>query len=109
MHGVGASVVNALSTYVRAEIKRDGSVYVQEYALGKPQGPVKKTGKSEGTGTSITFSPDETIFHEVAFDRKKILDRIRQQAYLTKGVRLTFVDYREETPFCYSFNFYTII
>jgi len=105
LHGVGASVVNALSTYVRAEIKRDGSVYVQEYALGKPQGPVKKTGKSEGTGTSITFSPDETIFHEVAFDRKKILDRIRQQAYLTKGVRLIFVDYREETPFCYSFNF----
>ena len=105
LHGVGASVVNALSTYVRAEIKRDGNIHAQEYALGKPKGPVKKTGKAEGTGTSITFSPDETIFHEVIFDRRKILERIRQQAYLTKGIKLTFVDYREEEPFYFSFNF----
>ena len=105
LHGVGASVVNALSAYVKVEVKRDGNIYAQEYALGKPQGPVKKNGKADGSGTSVTFSPDPTIFNEIVFDRKKILERIRQQAYLTKGVRLTFVDYREETPFCYSFNF----
>ncbi|MFA4999366.1 MAG: DNA topoisomerase (ATP-hydrolyzing) subunit B [Parcubacteria group bacterium] len=104
LHGVGASVVNALSSYVRAEVKRDGSLYVQEYAIGKPKGPVKKIGKAEGSGTSTTFSPDPTIFNEIVFDRKKILERMRQQAYLTKGIKLIFADYREE-PFYYGFNF----
>jgi DNA gyrase subunit B len=105
LHGVGASVVNALSTYVRAEIKRDGGLYVQEYAVGKPKAQVKKIGKAEGTGTSTTFSPDPAIFSEIVFDRKKILERMRQQAYLTKGIRLFFADYRETEPFYYGFNF----
>ena len=105
LHGVGASVVNALSTYVRAEVKRDGGLYVQEYAVGKPKAQVKKIGKAEGTGTSITFSPDPAIFSEIVFDRKKILERMRQQAYLTKGIRLFFADYRETEPFYYGFNF----
>jgi len=105
LHGVGASVVNALSTYVKAEVKRDGGLYVQEYSIGKPKAQVKKVGKAEGTGTSITFSPDPAIFNEIVFDRKKILERMRQQAYLTKGIRLFFADYREAEPFYYGFNF----
>ncbi len=105
LHGVGASVVNALSTHVRAEVKRDGNLYMQEYAIGEPKGPVKKIGKAEGSGTSITFSPDPLIFNEINFDRKKILERIRQQAYLIKNIRIIFADYREESPFYYGFNF----
>ncbi len=105
LHGVGASVVNALSVYVKAEVKRDGGLYVQEYAIGEPKGPVKKIGKAEGSGTSITFSPDPAIFPEIIFDRKKILERIRQQAYLTKNIRIIFADYRGESPFYYGFNF----
>ncbi|MFA5053147.1 MAG: DNA topoisomerase (ATP-hydrolyzing) subunit B [Parcubacteria group bacterium] len=105
LHGVGASVVNALSTYVKVEVRRDGNLYVQEYSVGKPKGPVKKVGKAEGTGTATIFTPDSQIFSEIVFDRKKILDRMRQQAYLTKAIRLLFADYREETPFYYGFNF----
>ena len=105
LHGVGASVVNALSTYVRAEIKKDGGLYMQEYSAGKPKASVKKIGKAESNGTTITFSPDPAIFSEIVFDRKKILERMRQQAYLTKGIKLVFVDYREDKPFYYGFNF----
>ena len=105
LHGVGASVVNALSTYVKAEVRRDGGLYMQEYSIGKPKAQVKKVGKAEGSGTSITFTPDSQIFSEIVFDRKKILERMRQQAYLTKGIRLIFADYREAEPFYYGFNF----
>jgi len=107
LHGVGASVVNALSTYMRAEVKRDGLVYAQEYSAGEPKAPVKKIGKADtsGSGTIITFSPDPSIFNEIVFDRKRILERIRQQAYLTKNIRIIFADYREEEPFYYGFNF----
>jgi DNA gyrase subunit B len=105
LHGVGASVVNALSTDLHVEVKRDGGLYVQDYKIGKPQAPVKKVGKAEGTGTSTTFSPDPSIFLEIEFDRKKILDRMRQQSYLTKGIRMVFVDHRDENPFYYGFSF----
>ncbi|MDD4930964.1 MAG: DNA topoisomerase (ATP-hydrolyzing) subunit B [Candidatus Colwellbacteria bacterium] len=105
LHGVGASVVNALSTDLHVEVKRDGGLYVQDYKIGKPQGQVKKIGKAEGTGTSTTFSPDPSIFNEIDFDRKKILERMRQQAYLTKGIKMIFIDRRDETPFYYCFNF----
>ncbi|MDD4818765.1 MAG: DNA topoisomerase (ATP-hydrolyzing) subunit B [Candidatus Colwellbacteria bacterium] len=105
LHGVGASVVNALSTHLKVEVKRDGKLHIQEYAVGKPQGGLKKAGKAEGTGTSTTFSPDPEIFGEIVFERKKILERIRQQAYLTKGVKIMFADYREEEPFYYGFSF----
>lgn len=96
LHGVGSSVVCALSTWMRAEIQRDGGIHAQEYKKGKVQGPVKKVGKSDKTGTKIIFQPDPEIFPEIVFDLKKILDRLRQQAFLTAGVGMELVDYRDE-------------
>lgn len=97
LHGVGVSVVNALSTYLKAEVKRDGQLYRQEYKIGKPTSkvaPVGKVGKSE-TGTIITFKPDESIFTVTEFSLKEILTHFRQQAYLTKGVRIVVTDDRD--------------
>ncbi len=94
LHGVGVSVVNALSTYMKAEVKRDGKLWVQEYKRGKPQGKVKAVASARGTGTTITFEPDPEIFSTLDFDWKYILDHLRQQAYLTKGVRLVVRDER---------------
>lgn len=105
LHGVGVSVVNALSSYLRAEVRRDGALYVQEYKRGKPQGSVKKVGKAEGTGTKIIFRPDIEIFQKTEFEFKKVIDRLRQQAYLTKGVRINVVDRREKIPVHYGFCF----
>lgn len=92
LHGVGVSVVNALSKYARAEVHRDGGVYVQEYEKGKKKTAVKKTGPSDRTGTAIIFEPDPEIFQDVDFDWKKILDHFRQQAYLVKGLRISIID-----------------
>jgi DNA gyrase subunit B len=105
LHGVGVSVVNALSTWMKAEVNKDGGLYIQEYKRGKPQYNVKKIGKSDTTGTKIIFQPDTEIFQTIEFDRKKILDHLRQQAYLTKGIRIEFLDEREEKPFYYGFYF----
>jgi len=98
LHGVGVSVVNALSTYLKAEICRDGIKYEQEYIRGKAKKAVKKIGKCQTrqSGTTITFEPDPEIFKEIAFDWETILSHLRQQAYLTKGVRVTIKD--ERTP-----------
>lgn len=108
LHGVGASVVNALSTYMKAEICKDGGLYIQEYERGKPKAAVKKIGKCGANGTTILFEPDRTIFTETTvFNWKRILDRIRQQAYLTRGIRMTLRDEREDTPtFKQSYGFY---
>jgi len=96
LHGVGISVVNALSTYVRAEIHRDGGAYVQEYKNGgKAIARVKKIGTSKQTGTVITFTPDGSIFPETTFNWKTIVDHLRQQAYLVKGMRISIFDFRE--------------
>ncbi len=96
LHGVGVSVVNALSTYVRAEVHRDGGKFVQEYKSGgKPTGPVKKIGKSDKTGTIITFEPDPEIFPKIEFSFKKIVDHLRQQAYLVPNLLITIIDARE--------------
>jgi DNA gyrase subunit B len=94
LHGVGVSVVNALSTHVKAEVKRDGKAWVQEYKRGKPQYKVKSTGGTRGRGTTITFRPDEEIFQTLEYDWKTILDHFRQQAYLTKGLRFRIIDKR---------------
>ncbi len=94
LHGVGVSVVNALSKWMQAEVCRDGFVWVQEYERGKPQYKVKKTEKCDRTGTKVTFLPDEEIFAKVEWDWKKIVDHLRQQAFLTKGVRIEIVDQR---------------
>jgi len=94
LHGVGLSVVNALSTWMRAEVYRKPDIFAQEYKIGKPQGPVKKIGSTKKTGTTIYFQPDPTIFPDTTFDLTAILNHIRQQAYLTKGVRITVTDSR---------------
>ncbi|MHB0977918.1 MAG: DNA gyrase subunit B [Minisyncoccota bacterium] len=95
LHGVGASVVNALSVYCRAEVHKDGGIYVQEYSQGKKKSSVKKVGTTKRNGTIITFEPDKTIFQEVSFDFKKVVDHLRQQAYLVKGMRISIIDARE--------------
>ena len=97
LHGVGISVVNALSIYVRAEIKRNGYKYVQEYKRGKPTAPLKKDGKAQGTGTTIIFEPDKEIFKKIEFNWDTILTHLRQQAYLTRGVKITVTDEREKS------------
>ena len=95
LHGVGSSVVNALSTRMIAEVRKNGKVYRQEYATGVPQSDIKAVGKSETTGTTITFYPDPTIFKEtVDFDYKWVVNYLRHQAYLTKGVYTSVVDER---------------
>lgn len=95
LHGVGASVVNALSVYTRAEVHKDGGVYMQEYSQGKKKAAVKKVGTTKSHGTIITFEPDIEIFKEVKFDWKKVIDHFRQQAYLVKGLHIRAVDARE--------------
>ena len=94
LHGVGASVVNALSTHARAEVHRDGGRHEQEYKIGKPQGAVKKIGSSDKHGTIITFEADPTIFNEIKYDYNKVVSHVRQQAYLVKGTRITVIDAR---------------
>ncbi|PIP65159.1 DNA topoisomerase (ATP-hydrolyzing) subunit B, partial [Candidatus Peregrinibacteria bacterium CG22_combo_CG10-13_8_21_14_all_49_11] len=98
LHGVGSSVVNALSTYMRAEVCRDGFRYVQEYKRGKPVADVKKEGKSDKTGTLIQFTPDTEIFDTVEFNYDHILTWLRQQAYLTSGITISIMDARKKRP-----------
>lgn len=95
LHGVGVSVVNALSIHLKAEVYRDGGYFVQEYSIGKPKAKVKKVGASKLQGTVITFEPDPDVFKEIIFDWNKIVAHMRQQAYLVKGMRLTVIDARE--------------
>jgi len=95
LHGVGASVVNALSTYCRAEVHKDGGIYVQEYAQGKKKAAVKKIGATKNNGTIITFQPDPSIFPDTNFVFDKVVEHLRQQAYLVKGLRVTVIDARE--------------
>ncbi|MDD2731593.1 MAG: DNA topoisomerase (ATP-hydrolyzing) subunit B [Candidatus Pacebacteria bacterium] len=105
LHGVGISVVCALSTFMEAEVCRDGHRHYQSYSRGKPKAKVKKTGTCKTTGTTVTFEPDVEIFKEIKFDIKRILNHLRQQAYLTKGIRITFRDEREKDKKSYSFYF----
>jgi len=106
LHGVGVSVVNALSEYTKAEVKRDGKLWLQEYKRGKPLKKVKSVGKATGTGTKITFKADPEIFTVFDFNLSTVLDHLRQQAYLTKGVKITVLDEREaKNKTRYSFYF----
>jgi len=96
LHGVGVSCVNALSDYLRAEVHREGKVFVQEYSKGKPLGPVKIVGDSNDTGTTITFHPDPEIFTQTTVYKYDTLSaRLRELSYLNKGVRITLTDERE--------------
>lgn len=111
LHGVGISVVNALSTDMHTEVSRDGKIYAQDYKRGKIQGDVKPIGTSKANGTKHTFHPDATIFEEIRWERSTIVDRMRQQAYLTRGVAITIVDERPDEsnqtaePWRYRFHF----
>jgi DNA gyrase subunit B len=95
LHGVGASVVNALSIFTRAEVHRDGGKHVQEYSQGKKKGPVKKVATSKLRGTIVTFEPDAEIFKEIKFSWETIINHFRSQAYLVKGLRIAVYDARE--------------
>ncbi len=99
LHGVGVSVVNALSIWMRVEVCRDGYLYFQEYNRGKPKASVKKIGKCGNRGTTVFFEPDPEIFKEIRFDWDVILSHLRQQAYLTRGTKITIRDLRKvEAP-----------
>ena len=97
LHGVGASVVNALSTELRAHVKRDGTLWEMTFKRGKPTGPLKKVGAARGTGTTVYFHPDPTIFPKVEFDPALIRERLEVVSYIHKGVRVTFENEAEGT------------
>lgn len=105
LHGVGVSVVNALSNWLQVEVERDGGRFVQEYKRGAPTSKVKKVDSSDKTGTKVTFSPDPEIFSEIEFNIKRVVEHLRQQAYLTKGLRINIIDRRSKTPEFYGFYF----
>src|SRR6187455_190546 len=90
LHGVGASVVNALSTELCAQVKRDGTLWEMTFKRGKPAGPLKKVGAARGTGTTVYFHPDPTIFPKVEFDPALIRERLEVISYLHKGIKVTF-------------------
>lgn len=94
LHGVGVSVMNALSSHVIVEVHRDGGYHMQEYSIGVPKYKVKKVGPSKMRGTVVTFQADATIFPETAYDFKKIVNHLRQQAYLVKAMRMSVIDAR---------------
>lgn len=104
LHGVGVSVVNALSTRLIATIWRDGSEYSQEYKVGVAQGALKKVGKSVKTGTRIQFYPDDSIFESTTFNYDTVLDYLRHQAYLTRGVRTTLIDEQKNQKYSFYFE-----
>ncbi len=95
LHGVGVSCVNALSTYLRAEVRRDGKLYMQEYSCGKPTTELKIIGDAKETGTSITFKPDTSIFTVSEYDYNTLANRLRDLAFLNAGITLTLTDKRQ--------------
>ncbi len=107
LHGVGASVVNALSNWLEVEIRREGKVYKQRYERGHVMYPLEIIGdcSEEESGTKVTFFPDDTIFEETIFDFDILKQRFREMAFLTKGLRITLIDNREEEPKERSFHY----
>ena len=96
LHGVGVSVVNALSEWLVAEVHRDGKLWRQEFERGVPKGDVKKVGPTNTTGTTISFLPDKEIFEEVDFSAETLQQRLRETAFLTRGLRIRLVDERAD-------------
>jgi len=105
LHGVGSSVVNALSTWTEVTIQRDGGIYQMSFERGKTVNPLKKIGDSSKTGTAVRFLADDTIFETLEYEYEILENRLREMAFLTKGLRITLKDERVETPkesdFCY--------
>jgi DNA gyrase subunit B len=104
LHGVGASVVNALSTDLKVEVARDGYLWHQEYKIGVPQKPLVKGKKVDYTGTTIEFKPDDSIFETVEFDYETLRARFQQMAFLNKGLSLTLTDQRNEKTDSYQYK-----
>lgn len=96
LHGVGVSVVNALSIWTRVEVSQNGKVYMQEYKKGIAQNKIKVIGKTKRTGTKVFFEPDPEIFKEISWNWKTISEYLRKQAYLTKGIHIKLIDTREK-------------
>lgn len=107
LHGVGASVVNALSTKLSVEVYKDGQIYSQSYKIGKPDEPVKVIGKcsAEKHGTKVTFHPDPTIFEETIYDYDTLKQRLRETAFLTKGLRIVLSDARVDPVHTHEFHY----
>ncbi|HKG46601.1 MAG TPA: DNA topoisomerase (ATP-hydrolyzing) subunit B [Pyrinomonadaceae bacterium] len=105
LHGVGVSCVNFLSEKLHLEIWRDGKTYEQEYARGIPVAPLNQTGKTRKRGTKITFKPDGQIFTETSFSFDKLSERLREKAFLNKGIRITIKDEREEPERSHEFYY----
>ena len=105
LHGVGSSVVNALSTWTEVTIQRDGGIYQMSFERGKTVKPLQRIGDSDKTGTTVRFLADDTIFETLEYEYEILENRLREMAFLTKGLRITLTDKREETPkksdFCY--------
>ena len=99
LHGVGASVVNALSSNLSVEVKRDGYLWAQSYKSGIPTAPLKKGNKVEGTGTKITFQADTEIFETTDYSFETLATRFREMAFLNKGLALTLIDERKHSFF----------
>jgi DNA gyrase subunit B len=104
LHGVGASVVNALSAYLEVIVRRDGKKYRQEYRKGIPQGRVQEVGEAEGTGTTTTFLADEEIFSKIDYDFGTLSDRLREMAYLNKGLEIYLLDERGDNEKTFYFE-----
>jgi len=104
LHGVGASVVNALSEWCRVAVRRDGKTYEQEYKKGIPQGPVTEVGTADGTGTTFVFYADEGIFSSASYDFTVLSERLREMAYLNKGLEIAIRDEKRDGDFTYYFE-----
>jgi len=94
LHGVGVSCVNALSIHLRAEVRRDGKIWVQEYSIGKPKFDVRQEGESSERGTTVTFKPDSSIFENTVYNYDTLAARMRELAFLNKGIRISLTDER---------------
>ncbi len=107
LHGVGASVVNALSTWLEVEICREGKIWQQRYEYGKTMYPLKVIGECDEnkTGTKVTFNPDGSIFETTVFSYDTLKTRLRETAFLTKGLKINLIDNREETPHERTFHY----
>ncbi|MBR6018644.1 MAG: DNA topoisomerase (ATP-hydrolyzing) subunit B [Lachnospiraceae bacterium] len=105
LHGVGASVVNALSDWLVVDVEREGHKYEQRYERGKAVTELTRIGDSDRTGSTVTFFPDATIFDEIVFDFNTLKQRLREMAFLTKGLKITLTDYREEPAREKSFHY----
>lgn len=104
LHGVGVSVVNALSEWLEVEVRRDGKVYRQRYQRGMPVSPVEVVGRTRRTGTRVTFKPDEKIFETVEFDDSILAGRLKELAFLNAGVKISFADERKNLKEIYKFD-----